>query len=184
MAFSINRRTALVTAVAAALPIPRVRAADDGLPGWKPMGVSEAESRTLAAACERILPPTSTPGAAAFGVPQFVDRAVASWCSAEEARAFRAGLAQLEAAARSTFGVSFAAATAAQQDALLTAAQAEAEQALARGESHYFVLLRDLATVGYFQSEPGCTQVLRYDPVPGEYRGCVPLEEIGGAWAL
>src|SRR5690606_7638771 len=133
MAFSINRRTARVTAVAAALPIPRVRAADDGLPGWKPMGVSEAESRTLAAACERILPPTATPGAAAFGVPQFVARAVASWCSAEEARAFRAGLAQLEAAARSTFGVSFAAATAAQQDALLTAAQAEAEQALARG---------------------------------------------------
>lgn len=184
MAFLINRRTALVTAAVAALPIPKVRAARDALPEWTPVGVSEDGAITLAAACERMLPATSTPGALAFGVPQFVDRAVASWCTSIEAERVRAGLASLEAGAQSAFGTGFAEARAAQQDALLKEAEAEALQALGRGEPHYFVLLRDLATVGYFQSEPGCTEVLRYDPVPGEYRGCVPLEEIGRAWAL
>jgi len=38
-------------------------------------------------------------------------------------------------------------------------------------------------TIGYFTSEPGATIALRYDPVPGDYRGCVPLKDIGRGWA-
>ena len=47
----------------------------------------------------------------------------------------------------------------------------------------FFATLKELATVGYFTSEPGATKAVRYDPVPGDYRGCVPLSEIGRAWA-
>jgi hypothetical protein len=43
--------------------------------------------------------------------------------------------------------------------------------------------LKDLTVTGYFTSEPGATLALRYDPMPGAYRGCVPLREIGRAWA-
>jgi hypothetical protein len=39
--------------------------------------------------------------------------------------------------------------------------------------------------LGFFTSEPGATQVLQYDPVPGAYKGCIPLSEAGNgkAWA-
>jgi gluconate 2-dehydrogenase gamma chain len=40
-----------------------------------------------------------------------------------------------------------------------------------------------MVTVGYFTSEPGATVALKYEPVPGAYHGCVPLAEIGRAWA-
>lgn len=184
MSLLLNRRAALFTGLAAAWAIPIVAAAQgaQAVLTWRPQGVTEAQARTLAAACERIMPPTSTPGAGAFGVPQYVDRAVATWCEPADAERMRAGLTRLDADARAKFGVAFAAASAEQQDAILRDVEAEARLALGRGP-HFFLLLRELATGGYFHSEQGATKVLRYDPVPGDYRGCVPLSEIGRAWA-
>ena len=184
MALSIDRRSALFAGLAAAWVIPTVGTAQDAVLSWTPKGLSQDEARILVAACERIIPPTSTPGAAAAGVPQFIDRAVATWSSREDAQRLKSGLASLDQAARAKFGTGFARLAPGQQDALLNEAQIEAGKARERREPHYFPLLRELATVGYFQSEAGSTQALRYDPVPGEYRSCVPLKEIGRAWAL
>jgi hypothetical protein len=44
-------------------------------------------------------------------------------------------------------------------------------------------MAKELTLLGFFTSEPGATQVLQYDPVPGAYHGCVPLEEVGKTWA-
>jgi gluconate 2-dehydrogenase gamma chain len=184
MALILDRRAALFAGLAAAWTIPTVAAAQGAVLAWTPRGVSMDDARTLAAACERIAPATSTPGAAACGVPQFVDQAIAGWCTPAETQLLKAGLARLDANARSNFGVAFASATLSQQDILLTDAEAEARAAGERREAHYFPLLRDLVTTGYFQSRPGTTVALRYDPNPGEYRACVPLKEIGRAWAL
>ncbi|HMR57922.1 MAG TPA: gluconate 2-dehydrogenase subunit 3 family protein, partial [Cyclobacteriaceae bacterium] len=41
----------------------------------------------------------------------------------------------------------------------------------------------ELVLAGYFSSEPGATQALQYNPVPGPFRGCVPYAEVGKAWA-
>jgi hypothetical protein len=44
--------------------------------------------------------------------------------------------------------------------------------------------MKELTLVGYYTSEPGATQELRHEPVPGRYQACVPLSEIGRAWAV
>jgi hypothetical protein len=41
-----------------------------------------------------------------------------------------------------------------------------------------------LVLVGYYQSEVGATQELRFELVPGAWRSCVPLSEIGRASAV
>jgi len=41
-------------------------------------------------------------------------------------------------------------------------------------ESHYFKDLKGLAQWGYFSSELGVTKGLRYNPIPGRYKGCEP----------
>ena len=52
------------------------------------------------------------------------------------------------------------------------------------GSDKPFVLkVKELVLVGYFTSEPGATQVLQYNPVPGPFKGCVPYAEVGKAWA-
>ena len=43
---------------------------------------------------------------------------------------------------------------------------------------------KHLVLVGYYQSEIGATRELRYELVPGAWRPCVPLSEIGRASAV
>ena len=39
---------------------------------------------------------------------------------------------------------------------------------------HYFKDVKSLTQWGYFSSEAGITEGLRYNPIPGDYKGCVP----------
>jgi len=43
-------------------------------------------------------------------------------------------------------------------------------------DRHYFADLKGLTQWGYFSSEPGVTKGLRYNPTPGEYKGCIPYK--------
>lgn len=187
MAVLMNRRLALMyglSGAAALWGLPSATRAQVQL-GWTPRALSVDEARVLSAACERIMPASDTPGAVAAGVPQNIDRTLATWSSAAEVSRLKGGLTILDSEARSKFGGAFASVTAAQQDAVLTLAEAEARasQAQRPPQAHYFSQLREMTTTGYFTSQIGATQALRYDPNPGEYRGCVPLREIGRAWA-
>jgi hypothetical protein len=137
----------------------------------------------LTAAVERIVPATDTPGAIAAGVPPFIDRAVGDWCEPADAARLRAGLDRLDKDAMAAHGAAFAALTPDQQSGLLARCEAEAIEAARRNAPHFFAQLKDLTTAGYFTSEIGATKALRYDPVPGAYHGCVPLSQIGRAWA-
>ena len=50
----------------------------------------------------------------------------------------------------------------------------------------FILVMKELAMLGFFTSEVGATQLLQYDPLPGAYRGCVPLSAAGAGrtWAL
>jgi hypothetical protein len=45
------------------------------------------------------------------------------------------------------------------------------------------VMIKDLTVIGYFSSESGATQELRYNPVPGRFNGDVPFSEVGRRWS-
>jgi hypothetical protein len=48
----------------------------------------------------------------------------------------------------------------------------------------FWRMLKELTLVGYYTSKPGATEELRHEPVPGHYEACVPLAQIGRAWAV
>lgn len=48
------------------------------------------------------------------------------------------------------------------------------DQDASKEDSHYFKDLKSLTQWGYFSSELGITQGLRYNPIPAYYKGCVP----------
>ena len=162
-----------------ALVIPAGAVAQPVL-NWAPKALTAAEAATLVAAVDAIMPATDTPGAVEAGVPQFIDRTLAAWSDPADAARLRAGLGNLNERARAAGGASFAALSPAQRTAVLQAVEADARDK----RPHYFPTLRELTTVGYFTSEAGATKAARYDPTPGDFRGCVPLKEIGRVWAL
>ncbi len=49
--------------------------------------------------------------------------------------------------------------------------------------AHYFRMMKELALLGYFTSEIGCTQAQRYVETPGRFDPCVPYTVGDKAWA-
>lgn len=149
--------------------------------GWTPTALTAAQAQILDVVAELVYPKTDTPGAREAGVPQMVDKALKGWCDPMQAGFIKSGLDNLDTDAKAAHGAGFVALTAAQQGAMLI--RYDQEATAARPQPHPFGALKDLMTIGYFTSKPGATVTLRYDPVPGDFKGCVPMKEIGRAWA-
>ena len=151
---------------------------------WKPQFFTIDEGSIMEAIAERIIPRTDTPGAKDTGVPAFIDTMMAEFYQGKEKIACREGLKKAETDAKAAYGKSFVSLAPEQQDELLTkldqAAYAEGRD---RKEPDFFRMMKELTILGFCTSEVGATEFLKYDPVPGDYKGCIPYTEVGGAWA-
>lgn len=147
------------------------------------------EAKTVAILSEHILPKTDTPGAIDLGVPAFIDKMLAGYYLDRHRAVMRAGLARVEADAKAAHGQGFAALAADQQIALMRTYDREAYEQNRRNagnpdaDPHFFRLMKELTTVGYFTTEYGATKYLNYAQTPGPYRPDVPYSELGKAWA-
>lgn len=127
-----------------------------------------------------MIPETDTAGARSAAVPAYVDQMIASWGSAETKAQFNMALDAIDANSQALLHAGFRALTQEQKLELLAAHDATE---LSKPGSPY-ARLKELLLTAYYLSEPGATQELRYEPIPGIYRGDIPLSEIGRAWAV
>ncbi len=129
---------------------------------------------------DTILPETKTPGAKAAHVGAFMALMVTDTYEEREQAIFRDGMRTLNEA-------SFMAATPAQRLALLERVDREQKVYMDAREqgapAHYFRLMKELTLLGYFTSEIGCTQAMRYAETPGGFEPCVPYRPGETAWA-
>ncbi len=149
---------------------------------------------------ETILPATKTPGAKAARTGAFMALMVTDSYHPDERKVFREGMRKVDDAMRQANGVSFLQATPPQRLALFTTldreqkrvmdsrkAAMDAREAAASIErpapAHYFRMMKELALLGYFTSEVGCTQALRYVESPGRFDSCIPYAPGEPAWA-
>ena len=141
----------------------------------------------LSEVAETILPETDTPGAKAAGVGPFIAMMLQECYVEEDQKLVLDGLTELNKRSNDEFGDAFTETSPENRTALLTTIDKEriAYNKDKKGEDppHYFTLIKELTITGYFTSEPGATQALRYVPVPGRYDGCVPYNEGDKVWA-
>ena len=134
---------------------------------------------------ETIIPTPSTPGAKATGIGAFMITMVNDCYDLPHHAAFQAGLLEIDQAAAAKFGKSFREASPEQRTALLNeldaAQKARHEQKAPAEPAHYFRLMKQLTILGYFTSEIGATQTLRYVETPGAYRSD-PYQKGDRAW--
>jgi hypothetical protein len=162
---------------------------------YTPVFFSEDQARTIAEMAEIIMPKTSTPGAKDAGVPAFIDSMLNEVYDKQAQESFLKGLAEFDKDAQNTYGSSFGSCKPEDQMALFKkhhdAALAEIGTGGPTGwwnteagaERPFVLKVKELTLLGFFTSEAGATQVLQYNQVPGPYHGCVPLVEVGKAWA-
>jgi Gluconate 2-dehydrogenase subunit 3 len=135
---------------------------------------------------ETILPATKTPGAKAAKTGAFMALMVTDCYSRAEQKVFREGMRKVDDATRKASQVSFMEAMPQQRTAVLTTLDHEQKRVMdarALQPAHYFRMIKQLALLGYFTSEIGCTQALRYVESPGRFDPCIPYTPGEPAWA-
>lgn len=110
-----------------------------GGPYWRFFTADEA--RVADAVCEQIIPADDFPGASRAGVVNFIDLQLTKRYK-KHRDAYRKGLANVEATARSLFGKPF--------PDLAPEQQAEALNAIAEKDADFFMLIRNHTMQGYY----------------------------------
>lgn len=134
-----------------------------------------------------ILPPTETPGAKEAGVGSFIPVMIKDCYTEAEQNAFTSGLVQIDQKAEALHAHKFQALTLDQQVGVVHVLDQEAKtyQKEKSGEdpNHFFHLFKQITLLGFFTSEIGATQALRYVQVPGRYDGDITYVKGDRAWA-
>jgi hypothetical protein len=161
---------------------------------------------------ETIIPATTTTGAKAAQVGEFMKVMVADCYTEKQQAAFMKGIATLDEACTKVNGKSFAECTADQrhnflvglekeakafnskrdeEDKPLKEANAKANSTMAWKDhiefegapSHYYTMMKQLTLLGFFTSKTGARETLRHIAVPGKYDGALAYKKGDKAWA-
>ena len=136
---------------------------------------------------ETIIPATSTPGAKAAKVGAFMQVMVTDCYDQKDQQVFVSGITEIDNASKKTFSKGFMEVTPEERTSLLNGINKELKEyndSKKDGDpNHYFGLMKQLTLLGFFTSEVGATQALRYVAVPGKYEGCIPYTKGDKAWA-
>ncbi len=136
---------------------------------------------------ETTLPETSTPGAKAAGVGAFMALMVKDAYHTPDQAIFREGMATVDDRCREAFGGNFLSASPADRLSLLEALDAEQFDHMRNqppdAPRHFFRMMKELALLGYFTSEIGYTQAMRYVETPGRFDPCAPYAPGEKTWA-
>lgn len=154
---------------------------------------SSAQREIVAAMAEVIIPRTETPGAIDAGVPHYIELMVADWFKDDERAIFDAGLAHMEKQIPVEYGKPFVQLTAKEQLKILEDLEGAASDSpwyelgnVQRDfveDAPFICQVKELTIWGFFTSEEGGSQVLRYDPMPMYFDGDIPLSPEDSSWA-
>lgn len=143
---------------------------------------SKAQLMLLKQICAIVIPKTETLGAAEVDTHGFIDNQLFHCHTKSEQDAALELLALINQTAEKSSSTSFIKLSDEQQFQLLTE--------LDRGELRFnqtqrtsFKELKQLICFGYYTSQVGATQELRYDPVPGGFKGSIPYKSSDPSWA-
>jgi hypothetical protein len=155
---------------------------------------------------ETIIPATTTPGAKAAKIAEFMKTIVTDCYNPNDQKAFGDGVAGLDAGCKKASGKTFMDSNPEERKAFLVSLEKEAKEynkqrdekqkeakEKAKKEmdpnfvgapSHYYTMIKQLTLWGYFSSEIGSKQALRLLPIPGKYDGAYPYKKGDKAWAI
>lgn len=133
---------------------------------------------------ETILPETErSPGAKAAKIGLFMKQMVTDCYAKEEQQIFMKGIHTLNNTSIDKYSRGFIELNSKERLNFLLRIDAEAKKSGDEEAPHFFAMMKQLTILGYFTSEPGATQALRYVPTPGKFVGCMPYKIGDRAWA-
>lgn len=160
---------------------------------WQPQFFTINEAQCISALVDVILPRTETPGALDVNVDVFLDRIFAQTYDEEGQQKVRADIAAFNSNCKKSHGAVFTKLNEEDQINVLKAAEKNSGKfgrgvwgkgVEDKGPVGFYRSIKSMAIWAYFTSEKMGKEVLNYDPVPGDYKGCIPLSDVGYRWSL
>lgn len=152
---------------------------------WQPVLFNEYEAKLVTTLADVIMSKDDYPSASEVGVPSFIESMVSTVYSEEQREMFLKGLNEFGSLAQGSLQIDYSESL--EEDRYRFTYQQNETALQLRDEStnepSFFLMFKELTILGYFTSEIGATQVLRYEAIPGYYSGCIPFEEVGKTWA-
>ena len=139
------------------------------------------EMALISAIAGTIIPTTDTASAVEAGVPETLRGLVDDWGDDAYRQYWRGGLGLLDTALRGDGATSFQDMLADQRVSVLQAYDAGVFDG--EIEDGFYRDFKATVVQAYYMSEPGATEDLAYEPVPGDWIGCVPLSDYPKNWA-
>lgn len=160
---------------------------------WQPQFLNTDHAQLVSALVDTLLPKTDTPGGLEVKVDMLVDLIYAKTVDEEGQKNIVSEMDAFNDKCISRFGKVFHELDRDQRNSII---QEEETSAPKFGRGVWGLTVEDNGPVGFYRSfksmaiwgyctseEIGMNQ-LNYDPVPGDYKGCVPLAEVGKVWSL
>ncbi|MGB5610148.1 gluconate 2-dehydrogenase subunit 3 family protein [Eudoraea sp.] len=160
---------------------------------WEPIFLTLNQAELISTLVDTLLPRTETPGALDMKVDLFIDVVFAKLFDKSAQQAMIAQMERLNTTCEEKFGSIFSELSVQDREEFLKEQESTSGKyngkvwGTAVGEQKpvgFYRTLKSLALWGYFSSEEIGKNVLNYDPIPGEYLGCIPLSDIGNTWSL
>ncbi len=160
---------------------------------WQPNILSQQQAQLIASLVDTLLPKTDTPGGLDMKVDLFIDLVVHKLYSEAGQQAILAEMDAFDAECVAKYGDPFSKLNKDDKTAFLMEKEKESPKfngkvwGTAVGVQPpvgFYRNMKSLALWGYFSSEEIGKNVLSYDPIPGAYKGCIPLSDVGNTWSL
>ncbi|WDE00815.1 gluconate 2-dehydrogenase subunit 3 family protein [Thalassomonas actiniarum] len=142
---------------------------------------TRAELNCLKQVCATVIPRTQTPSAADVDTHGFIDNQLYHCYGKEKQQEALATLALIEQQAIKRYSGTFVQLTPTQQFQLLTDLDS-AQQAFTTAQQTQFKSLKSLICFGFYTSEAGASQELRYQAIPGGFKGSIPYKPSDKSW--
>ena len=161
--------------------------------GWEPIFLSVNQAGLISTLVDALLPRTETPGALDMKVDLFIDVVFARLFDKKAQDAMIAEMDRFDELSVEKLGSKFTELNTADREEYLKQKEAESGKfngkvwGTAVGDQKpvgFYRTIKSLALWGYFSSEEIGKNVLSYDPIPGEFLGCIPLSDVGNTWSL
>jgi hypothetical protein len=142
---------------------------------------------------DAILPRTETPGGIDLKVDIFIDSVFGNLYTSDAQDYVVSEMDNIQSICQEKFNRSFSQLDSDQRTEVLS--QLESSSGKFNGKVWgtavgtqepvgFYRNLKSMILWGYFTTEKVGEEILSYDPVPGEFKGCIPLSEVGNAWSL
>lgn len=160
---------------------------------WTPIFLSNEQAVFISTLVDTILPKTGTPGALELNVDIFIDKVFAEMYDEQAQTRVVSEIDNFNADCKQELGKVFAELSPDKRVEVLTGAEANSGKfggqvwGTAVGTPEpvgFYRSLKSLALWAYFTSEEVGRNILSYDPIPGDYLGCIPLSQVGNTWSL